>query len=94
MTQKEKDSFTYLAFDDESWELLAHGRTAALALQAAGEVAPHAAIRVILAAPFGRTIWDRGVQLCLAERALRKARDALEQLRPGKLAGKDGRTLH
>jgi hypothetical protein len=94
MNQEEKDSFAYLAFNDDSWELLAHGSTAALALREAGEIAPLAAIRVISAAPFGRTIWDRGVQLCLAERALRQARDALEQLRPAKLAKKAERTLH
>jgi hypothetical protein len=94
MDQEETDSFNYLAFDDDSWELLAHGRTAALALQTAEEIAPNIAIRVIHAAPFGRTIWDRGVQLYLAERALRRARDALEQLRPGKLASKPARNLH
>ena len=85
--------FAYLAFDDESWDLLAHGRTAALALQEAEEIVPHTAIRVILAAPFGRTIWDRGVQLYLAERALRRARDALEQLRSGRLSSKGRKEL-
>jgi hypothetical protein len=80
--------------ENDSWELLAHGLTAALALKAAEEIAPHTAIRVIHAAPFGRTIWDRGVQLYLAERALCRAREALEQLRPGKLALKAAGTLH
>lgn len=94
MGQEEADSFNYLAFDDDSWELLAHGRTTALALKAAEEIAPHTAIRIIHAEPFGRTIWDRGVQLYLAERALQRAREALEQLRPGKLASKTQRNLH
>jgi hypothetical protein len=94
MNQEKKDSFSYLAFNDESWELLAHGRTASLALRAAGEIVPHAVIRVISAAPFGRTIWDRGAQLDLAERALRQAREALKHLRSGKHATKSGRTLH
>jgi hypothetical protein len=94
MNQEETDSFNYLAFDDESWDLLAHGRTLALAIKAAEEIAPHTTIKVIHAAPFGRIIWNRGVQLYLAERALRRAREALEQLRPGKLATKAGRTLH
>ncbi len=83
-----------LAFDDDAWDLLAHGRTAALALKEAEEISPHAAIRVIHAAPFGRTIWDRGVQLYLAEKALRRARDALEQLRPRNPAARTLRDLH
>ncbi len=94
MKQSVADSFNYLAFDDDTWELLAHGPTTAIALRAAEEIAPHTAIRIIHAAPFGRTIWDRGVQLCLAERALQRAREALEQLRPGKIATKAPRTLH
>lgn len=94
MNQDKTESFTYLAFDDDSWELLAHGRTPALALWAAEEIAPHTAIRVIHAAPFGRTIWDRGVQLYLAEQALRRARAAIEQLRSGKVVSKALDTLH
>lgn len=94
MVKHQADSFDYLAFDDDSWELLAHGRTAAQALKAAEANAPHSEIRVIHAAPFGRTIWDRGVQLYLAERTVRRAREALEQLRPGKPASKAARTFH
>jgi hypothetical protein len=94
MYQPKADSFNYLAFDDKSWELLAHGRTTLIALRAAAKIAPNTSIRIIHAAPFGRVIWDRGVQLYLAERALRRARDALEQLRPGRIARQAGRTLH
>jgi len=94
MDKLETDSFAYLAFDNDSWDLLAHGRTASLALQAAEEIAPNALIQVLLAGPFGRTIWDRGVQLYLAERALRRAREALEQLRPGNPVAAASRNLH
>ncbi len=92
--EQETDYFKYLAFDDVSWDLLAHGQTAAIAVQAAEEIAPKASIRVLLAGSFGRTIWDRGVQLYLAERALRRAREALEQLRLRKYASKTERIMH
>jgi hypothetical protein len=94
MNKEEADTYNYLAFDDESWDLLAHGATAASALKAAEELAPHTEIRVIHAAPFGRTIWNRGVQLYLAERSLRRAREALEQLRPQRLRSKAARIVH
>ncbi len=94
MLRADMDSYRYLAFDDDSGELLAHGRTTALALAAAEEIAPLTAIRIINATPFGRTIWDRGVQLNLAERALLRARDALEQLRAGELATMAAGTMH
>jgi hypothetical protein len=94
MAEQEADSFKYLAFDDVSRGLLAHGRTATIAVQAAEGIAPQASIRVLLASPFGRTIWDRGVELYLAERALRRAWDILEQLLLRKHMSKAERNLH
>jgi hypothetical protein len=62
--------FRYLAFDDASQAILAHGGTAADALYAADEIAPNAPIYVVDAGRFGWTLWDLQMNLVSAEEAL------------------------
>ena len=63
--------FRYLAFDDASLAILAHGGTAADALYAADQIAPDAPIYVVDAGRFGWKIWDLQMNLVSAEEALR-----------------------
>jgi hypothetical protein len=63
--------FRYLAFDNASQAILAHGGTAADALYAADQIAPDAPIYVVDAGRFGWKIWDWQIDLVSAQEALR-----------------------
>ena len=62
--------FRYLAFNDASQEILAHGGTAADALYAADQIAPDAPIHVLDAGCLGWKIWDLQLNLFSAKEAL------------------------
>jgi hypothetical protein len=63
--------FRYLAFDNASQAILAHGGTAADALYAADQIAPDAPIYVVDAGRFGWKIWNLQIDLDSAQEALR-----------------------
>ncbi len=50
-------SFNYLAFDDESKKVLAHGETALDTLLDAYEIAPASPIHILEVGSVGSTIW-------------------------------------
>ena len=65
------NSFSYLAFDTVSLVVLAHGPTAARALENADELEPEAPIKIIAAGEFGHLLWTRRCLLPATELALR-----------------------
>ena len=62
--------FRYLAFDNASQAILAHGGTAVDALYAADQIAPEAPIYVVDAGRYGWKIWDWQIDLVSAHEAL------------------------
>jgi hypothetical protein len=59
------NSFAYLAFDESSGSLLAHGSHAVLALADADRMSPSATIFVVRTGKLGEAIWKCGLSLAL-----------------------------
>jgi hypothetical protein len=72
MTERYWSPFQYLAFDNTSQAILAHGGTAADALYAADQIAPDAPIYVLDAGRLGWKLWDLRMNLYSAKEALRR----------------------
>ena len=79
--------FRYLAFDDASQAILAHGGTVADALYAADQIAPDAPIYVVDAGRFGWKIWDLQMNLVSAEEALRHGDNIISSVSGGCASG-------
>lgn len=65
-----KNPFEYIAFDQETGEMLAHGSRAIEALDLADRAAPSATLIVLYAGEQGAWLWTAKVSLKLARMAL------------------------
>ncbi len=70
MGEKRDNLFAYIAFDDTSKTILAHGARAIDALCNADRIAPNAAIYILDAGPRGLEIWTQSMDLMAARKAL------------------------
>ena len=70
MPKKSAKLFEYLAFDDTSQAILAHGRTAVDALRAAARIALDAPIYILEAGNLGWMIWSQRLNLGAANSVL------------------------
>ncbi len=65
-----QEMYRFIAFDEATGELLAHGKTAVSALDQADRHSPDAAIRVVSAGALGFTVWIARMRLTDACEAL------------------------
>jgi hypothetical protein len=70
MGEKQATPFAYIAFDDTSKKILAHGARAVDALCGSDLIAPAAAIYILDAGPQGWKIWAKRMDLMTAKKAL------------------------
>ncbi len=71
MAEKRSNPFFYIAFDDTSKAILAHGATAVDALCDADRIAPEAAIYILDAGTQGWKIWSNRMDLIAATKVWR-----------------------